>query len=91
MRKGLLFVLSLSLVGCAYKGQTLEGYMDEPETILTDPHYASYQDQADALEKEYLSKKISYADYVEKKEALEKKYNKEVQEREAIVAPENNL
>jgi hypothetical protein len=87
MKKGLFLVLGLVLVGCAYKGQTFESYIDEPENILRDPHYASYQDQADMLEKDYLSKKISYAEYMEKKSELENKYSKEVKERESIVAP----
>ena len=82
----LLFVVLLS--SCTYKGQNLETYIEEPETIIKDPHYASYQEQSDSLEKEYLSKKITYADYLDKKKILDEKYTKEVQNRDAIISPE---
>ncbi len=87
-QKHLLIVLTVLLVGCAYKGQqALETYIDEPETILRDPHFTNYQEASDHLESEYLKKTITYAEYVEKKKELDDKYAKEVHERDSIVAP----
>ena len=91
MKRPIVVLLSLTLMGCAYKGQTLETYIEEPDTILKDPHFASYQDQADSLEKDYLNKKITYADYVEQKKQLDEKYNKEVDHRESVMVPEKDL
>lgn len=65
--------------GCA-------AYEQEPiKTIMADPHFSKYQEEADALESSYLKKEITYADYLAQKKELDEKYNKEVKEREDIL------
>ena len=85
-----MFFALVMFMGCTYKGQQdVETYLDEPATILRDPHFANYEQARDHLESEYLQKKISYADYLEKKKVLDDQYSKEVQTRDAILAPQN--
>ena len=85
----LLAILSiLFFSGCTYMGQNPENYIDEPGTILADPHYGSYQQQGDDLERQYLEKKITYADYVEQKKTLDDKYSKDVKKRDSIISPD---
>ena len=77
----LLFLASV-LVGCTYAGEReLSDYINEPSTIVQDPHFTNYKEKLDAVEKEYLEKKITYAQYREQKTALDDQYNKEVAER----------
>ena len=77
-----VFLLILLLAGCA---RSLETYVEHPETILRDPHFEGYQENLDALESQYLNKKITYAQYLEQKKQLENTYNKEVRQREEII------
>ena len=53
---------------------------------MQDAHFADYQEKLDALESDYLKKKITYADYLQKKKEIDEKYNKEVQERRNVVS-----
>ena len=81
-KKMLLLFLALVLVGCTYAGEReLSDYIDEPATIVQDPHFGNYKGKLDALEKEYLEKKITYAQYLEQKTVLDDQYNKEVAQR----------
>ena len=75
------FIAFLSL-GCADK---LTSYLDDPGTIIQDPHYAEYEKQLQQLEHQYLQKEIDYAQYVEKKSQLDDVYTKEVKERNAVI------
>ena len=85
----MIIILSVALLaGCTYTGQNPENYIDEPATILQDPHFGSYQQQGDELERQYLEKKMTYADYLEKKRVLDDKYSKDVKKRDAIISPE---
>lgn len=78
----LLFLVSV-LAGCTYAGEReLSDYINEPATIVKDPHFANYKEKLDAIEKEYLEKKITYAQYLEQKTALDDQYTKEVKERD---------
>lgn len=82
MKKIFLFIIGLMIAGCAYQGQNLDTYLENPETIIRDPHFAKYQEESAALEKEYYTeKKITYAEYQEKKNQLDQKYDQEVQQR----------
>ncbi len=83
MHKKMMLLVLVSLIGgCTYAGEReLSDYIDEPATIVKDPHFGNYKDKLDALEKEYLEKKITYAQYLEQKAALDDQYNKEVEER----------
>ena len=81
-KKMILLFLASTLAGCTYAGEReLRDYINEPSTIVKDPHFANYQEKLDAVEKEYLEKKITYAQYLEQKTALDDQYNKEVKER----------
>ena len=82
MKRITVLCLVLGLMGCAEK---LQNIIDEPTTLLADPHYANYQQKMDQLEHDYLQKKISYATYVEEKKRLDDKYSSEVREREEVV------
>lgn len=86
-KKMILLFLASVLAGCTYAGEReLSDYIHEPSTIVRDPHFANYKEQLDALEKEYLEKKITYAQYLEQKTALDDQYNKEVKERDEKIA-----
>lgn len=85
VKKGLLVVLAVLLVGCTYEGQKLSTYFDSPRSLIKDPHFTSYKEKRDALESQYLQREISYADYVEKMDALDDSYAKEVKERDAKI------
>ena len=85
MKKTIALLLVLLCAGCTYEGKTFEDYMDDPGSILKDPHYGSYQEKRDALESQYLHKKITYPEYQEKLKALDDKYSQEVEERTRII------
>ena len=81
-KKMILVFLTSMLVGCTYAGERkLSDYINEPATIVQDPHFANYKEKLDGVEKEYLGKKITYAQYLEQKTALDDQYNKEVAQR----------
>lgn len=85
IKKCLLLFCALALFGCTY-GQN---YLENPETLIRDPHFADYQEKRDDLERQYLRKEITYAEYVEQKDQLDEKYDREVQERtDVIISPE---
>ncbi len=87
MKKIILVIGMLILVGCSAGKEKIETYIDEPQTLLKDPTYTTYKEQSDALEKQYLRKKITYAQYVEQKKELEEKYAKEASELNEKVSP----
>ena len=85
IKKSLLLICAVMLCGCTY-GQN---YLENPEDILIDPHFARYQENRDDLERQYLHKEITYAEYIEQKNRLDSQYDKEVQERtEKIISDE---
>lgn len=86
IRFSTFIALFIALVGCSSGKEKLETYLDNPATLIEDPHYASYEEKASALEHQYLAKEITFADYQERKKELEKKYTAEVQRREAILS-----
>ncbi len=84
MKKFLVVLCVAVLVaGCA---ESFRKYVEEPNTIFRDPHYAQYQEKLRALEHEYLVDEIDYATYLERKNDLDEQYAKEVQEREAVIS-----
>ena len=80
MKKYFLFAIVLFFAGCSY--------IDNPETLLKDPHYASYKEASDALEHEYLQGRIDYPEYLNRKKQIDDDYTKEVQDRNAKIAGE---
>ncbi|MBU0468458.1 MAG: hypothetical protein KKD07_01990 [Candidatus Omnitrophica bacterium] len=86
VKKGLLVLLAMVLVGCTYQGEKLSSYFENPRSIIKDPHFTNYKAKRDALESQYLQKEISYADYSEGMDALDESYAKEVQERDAKIS-----
>ncbi len=81
-KRMMLLVFMSFILGCTYAGEReLGDYLDEPSTIVKDPHFANYKEKLDAVEKEYLEKRITYAQYLEQKTALDDQYNKEVEQR----------
>lgn len=88
MKNIILFIFLLLILGCSAGREKLETYIEEPKYLIEDPHFAAYQGKRDALEHEYLGKKITYAEYLERKKELDDQYEKEVKERNAIVVPE---
>ena len=86
MKKAILFLALWGLTGgCAYEGRALNDYIEQPQTIIQDPHFESYKEKRDALESQYLRKEIPYADYVQKTKELDDSYAKQVQKRDAII------
>jgi len=82
--KNIIFILlSIFVVGCSYEGKNVTEYLDDPGSIIKDPHFAAYKEERDALESQYLHGQIEYSDYKEKVDVLDQKYNKEVEERNA--------
>jgi Tfp pilus assembly protein PilP len=86
MKKSIMLLLTLVLVGCTYGTEKLQTYLDEPKYLIQDRHFDKYKTKRDALESEYLQKKITYAEYIERKKMLDENYAKEVQERDAKMA-----
>lgn len=84
MNKGLLLICVLMIFGCSY-GQE---YLDDPKSIIRDPHFNTYKHNRDELESSYLNKEITYAEYLEQKNKMDEKYSQEVQERTQIISPE---
>ncbi len=82
MEKWGMMFLGILLVGCSYKGKSLESYVYDPASIIQDPHYTGYKEKRDSLESQYLRKEITYADYLKQVEELDGKYNGEVKNRE---------
>ena len=85
MNRLIYFLPLIVILGCAYEGRTLSEYIENPRTIIEDPHYAEHQEELDDLESQYLRKEISYAEYVEKRDDLESEYTGEVKSRTDII------
>jgi len=86
MKKIIYFFLAMTLIGCTYEGQNLRTYLEDPGSIVKDPHFSDYKEKRDALESQYLRKEITYAEYVEKMEELDVKYENEVRQRDTIIS-----
>ena len=71
------------LVGCTYQGKPLHEYLEDPRSIIQDPHFTEYKAKRDNLEHLYLTDQISYAEYVKQVDELDNTYNREVEERNA--------
>lgn len=78
-------IVGVVLSGCQSGRDTLQKYADDPSTVILDPHFASYEQQVQEVERQYLFKKITYAQYLEMKKNLDDTYQGEVQEREMIL------
>lgn len=87
MKNIFFVVLMFVMMGCSAGKEKLETYIDEPGTILKDPNFTSYKEESDALEKQYLRKKITYAEYLDKKKELDDNYAKEAAELNEKVGP----
>ncbi|MCK5259978.1 MAG: hypothetical protein KAJ70_02855 [Candidatus Omnitrophica bacterium] len=85
IKKSLLLFCALVLFGCSY-GQN---YLENPEALIRDPHFADYKEKRDDLERQYLRKEITYVEYVEGKDVLDQKYDREVQERTDIISSQD--
>ena len=84
-KKILLLACVLVLCGCTY-GQD---YLEDPGSLIIDPHFEAYKNKRDDLELRYLHKEITYAEYIQQKSGLDERYEQEVQERtDKIIAPE---
>ena len=77
MNKILLGIVFLCVAGCSY--------LDDPKTILKDPHYAAYHEKLETLESSYLNNEMAYAEYLQKKKDIEDMYGKEVRDRAAAI------
>ena len=86
MNRIVIVLMVLALSGCTYTGQDPVKYLEEPQTIIQDPHFTQYKGKRDALESQYLNKEITYAEYVEQTKALDDQYNQEVEKREEIIS-----
>ena len=89
MRKIIVGLAALFLVGCSTVQEKIETYTDEPENFVKDPHFGDYKTNLDELESRYLKKEITYAEYLERKKEIDEKYSKEVQERTEKIIPAN--
>ena len=76
------------LAGCTYEGN-LDNFLEDPRSIIQDPHFTDYQEKRDQLESDYLNKKITYVEYVEGMDELDAIYTKEVKERESVIMDGN--
>jgi len=86
MKKIILFLTLVFMFGCSYEGKQLGSYLEDPGSIIKDPHFEEYQSKRDDLESQYLRKEITYAEYLEKLNELEEMYSKEVQERQQVIS-----
>ena len=78
MRKITGLFLALLIAGCIYGSEDVK-------KLVTDPHFAEYQNNMDELESSYLKGKIKYSEYLNRKKELEAKYSKEVKQRVDII------
>jgi len=85
MKKIVFLILALFLVGCTYEGQSLQDYIQNPRSIIRDPHFTEYKEEREAIESQYLNKELTYAEYVEKMDVLEEQYTRDVQKRTKII------
>jgi hypothetical protein len=86
MKKWMLLVLACAVVGCSYQGKTFGEYLNDPQSLIKDPHFTAYKDKREQLESDYLNKKITYADYVAAVKELDNNYAREVQQRNEKIA-----
>lgn len=84
MKKFIWILALLLLAGCTYQGGG-EYALDDPESLIKDPHFTHYQEKRDALESRYLKKEITYADYLEQVKELDDTYTQEVEKRTEII------
>ena len=85
MRQFILLSILFLFVGCTYQGESLSNYLDDPKSIIKDPHYTQYKKKRDAVESLYLRKEITYADYLKQIKEIDDNYLKEVKERTDII------
>jgi hypothetical protein len=85
MKRAVALVLVCIAAGCAYQGKTIGEYLEDPKTIIQDPHYMEYRSKRDQIEADYLNKKITYSDYLNAIKELDQNYTKEVYERNEII------
>ena len=78
MKKYAVVVLGLLLAGCTYEGKKLDSYVNDPASIIQDPHFAGFQEKKDTVESQYLRKEINFAEYTKQIKELDDKYNQEV-------------
>ena len=83
MKRVVFLLFSLFLAGCTYQGKPLHEYLEDPRSIIQDPHFTEYKAKRDNLEHLYLTDQISYVDYVKQIDDLDNTYTKEVKERNA--------
>lgn len=75
MRKILIICGLLFLAGCAMYGEDIK-------KVMTDPVYADYISQKEAVEGQYLAGSVTYAVYLERLRELDNEYEKHVKERD---------
>lgn len=73
------------IMGCVLLFAAGCSYLDDPKTILKDPHYGAYQEKLNTLESSYLKNEMTYAEYLEKKKEIDDMYGKEVKDRAAAI------
>ncbi len=86
MKKILYVLLAIGIVGCAYSQGRYDRYRVYWRSFIKDPHFVDYKKERDDLEGLYLNKKLTYLEYIKQRDALDLKYDREVQERESIIA-----
>jgi len=84
MKTLLLVLLCALLAGCS----SANSFLDDPGSILKDPHFAEYQRKEVNLERSYLHGQIDYAEFLERKKQLDEDYARDVQSRDAIIRGE---
>lgn len=85
MKNILVVLLVVFFAGCAETSQRIDSIVDDPGTIFQDPDFAAYEQELNALEKQYLQKEITYAQYLEGRKQLEENYEREVKDQAAEV------
>ncbi len=85
MKKYLFLFCIFALIGCNYGGEGFQSYLEDPRSLIKDPHYKHYKEKRDSLESAYLNKEISYVDYTERMKTLDNAYTVEVENRRKII------
>ena len=92
MKKIILSFLFFCLAGCSTGQEKLRTYLEEPEYLIKDPHFAAYKQQLDNLDREYyLEKKMTYVEYLEKKKEIDAQYEKEVKQRTDVIEGQSQV
>ena len=49
MKKRLWIITALVMAGCSYQGEDVRNYLENPPSLIKDPHFSEHQRKLDEL------------------------------------------